>query len=129
MQEALREQLQPMRDIQQLLDDVPQPDTIRSSLEELDQGLGRVRLEVDGMNAFKLHDTYGFPIDLTQIMAEEKKLRVDIGEYERLMAEARERARGAGKLAHRLPPQRPDRAKHWHCQTIEGQHFRSRPGG
>ncbi len=53
--------------------------------------------EVRGEDAFKLHDTYGFPIDLTEVMAQEKGLRVDIGEYERLMEEARERARAGGK--------------------------------
>ena len=52
--------------------------------------------EIRGEDAFKLHDTYGFPIDLTEIMAEEKGLKVDIGEYTRLMDEARERARSAG---------------------------------
>ncbi len=47
--------------------------------------------------AFKLHDTYGFPIDLTQIMAEERGLTVDVEGFERLMEEARERSRaGAG---------------------------------
>jgi alanyl-tRNA synthetase len=51
--------------------------------------------EIRGEDAFKLHDTYGFPIDLTQIMASEKGLTVDIGEYERLMEEAKDRARGA----------------------------------
>ncbi|MGD8454476.1 MAG: alanine--tRNA ligase [Phycisphaerae bacterium] len=53
---------------------------------------------IPGEDAFKLHDTYGFPIDLTEIMAREKGLRVDIGEYERLMEEARERARAWGKF-------------------------------
>jgi alanyl-tRNA synthetase len=53
--------------------------------------------EIRGQDAFKLHDTYGFPIDLTQIMADERGLRVDIAEYERLMDEARERARQGGK--------------------------------
>ncbi len=53
--------------------------------------------EIRGEDAFKLHDTFGFPIDLTQIMAAERGLRVDIGEYERLMEAARERSRGAGK--------------------------------
>jgi alanyl-tRNA synthetase len=53
--------------------------------------------EVQGAAAFKLHDTYGFPIDLTQIMASERGLRVDVGEYERLMEEARERARTGGR--------------------------------
>ncbi len=48
---------------------------------------------VSGDDAFKLHDTYGFPIDLTELMAEEQGLTVDIGEYERLMEAAREKAR------------------------------------
>ncbi len=52
-----------------------------------------------GADAFRLHDTFGFPIDLTEVMAAERDLRVDIGEYERLMEEARERARAAGKAA------------------------------
>jgi alanyl-tRNA synthetase len=47
-------------------------------------------------DAFKLHDTYGFPIDLTEIMAEERGLSVDIDGYHRLMEVARERARAAG---------------------------------
>ncbi|MFO0838971.1 MAG: alanine--tRNA ligase-related protein [Phycisphaerae bacterium] len=50
---------------------------------------------ISGADAFKLHDTFGFPIDLTEIMAAERGLRVDIGEYERLMDEAREKARAA----------------------------------
>ena len=53
--------------------------------------------EIRGADAFKLHDTFGFPIDLTQIMATERGLRVDVGEYERLMEEAREKARAGGK--------------------------------
>ncbi|QOJ15666.1 MAG: alanine--tRNA ligase [Planctomycetia bacterium] len=55
--------------------------------------------ELRGADAFRLHDTFGFPIDLTQIMAAEHGLRVDIGEYERLMEQARERARGGGRSA------------------------------
>jgi len=48
---------------------------------------------ISGEAAFKLHDTYGFPIDLTELMAEERGLTINIGEYERLMEEARVRAR------------------------------------
>ncbi|MBX3375637.1 MAG: alanine--tRNA ligase [Phycisphaeraceae bacterium] len=48
-------------------------------------------------DAFKLYDTYGFPIDLTQQMAEERGLKVDIAGYERLMEEAKDRSRAAGK--------------------------------
>jgi len=46
--------------------------------------------------AFKLHDTYGFPIDLTQIMAEERGLTVDVEGFHQLMEEARERSRAGG---------------------------------
>ncbi len=55
-------------------------------------GAGRISAE----DAFKLHDTYGFPIDLTQIMAEERGLTVDVAGFERLMEEARERSRAGG---------------------------------
>ncbi len=51
--------------------------------------------------AFKLHDTYGFPIDLTRIMAEERGMTVDIAGYEKLMEQARELARAGGKSGSR----------------------------
>jgi alanyl-tRNA synthetase len=47
--------------------------------------------------AFQLHDTFGFPIDLTRIMAEELGMSVDLAGYEKLMEEARELARAGGK--------------------------------
>ena len=52
---------------------------------------------IRGQDAFRLHDTYGFPIDLTQVMAQEQGLTVDIAEYERLMEAARQRARSCAK--------------------------------
>ncbi len=48
-------------------------------------------------DAFKLHDTYGFPIDLTRIMAEERGMTVDEVGFTKLMNEARQRSRGAGR--------------------------------
>ena len=51
---------------------------------------------IDGATAFKLHDTYGFPIGLTQLMAEERGLAVDIEGFEREMEKARERSRSGG---------------------------------
>jgi alanine--tRNA ligase len=53
---------------------------------------------ISGEDAFKLHDTYGFPVDLTELMAAERGLTVNIGEYERLMEQARERARGSKQI-------------------------------
>ena len=49
---------------------------------------------VTDRDAFTLYDTYGFPLDLTQLMAEERGLSVDVEGFERLMAVARQRSRG-----------------------------------
>ena len=57
----------------------------------------RSRSDRLGEDAFKLHDTYGFPIDLTRIMAEERGMTVDVAGYEKLMEQARELARSGGK--------------------------------
>ncbi len=51
---------------------------------------------VSADDAFRLHDTWGFPIDLTQVMAEEAGLTVDVAGYEALMEAAREKSRAAG---------------------------------
>ena len=48
---------------------------------------------ISGVQAFQLHDTYGFPIDLTLEMAAEQGLSVDEDGFRRLMAEQRDRAR------------------------------------
>ncbi|CAN5676834.1 alanine--tRNA ligase [soil metagenome] len=49
-------------------------------------------------DAFKLYDTFGFPIDLTALMAEERGLRVDMAGFERLMEAAKAKARAASKF-------------------------------
>ena len=56
-----------------------------------DAAKGRQRISAE--DAFKLHDTYGFPIDLTELMARERGLTVDSVGFVKLMEEARERSR------------------------------------
>jgi len=52
---------------------------------------------VTGMFAFQLYDTYGFPLDLTELMAREGGLAVDVAGFDRLMQEQKARARSAQK--------------------------------
>ena len=52
---------------------------------------------VSGDFAFKLYDTFGFPIDLTQLMARERGFSVDSDRFEQLMDEQRQRAKAARK--------------------------------
>ncbi|MFM1832463.1 MAG: Alanine--tRNA ligase [Planctomycetota bacterium] len=63
---------------------------------------------ITAQDAFTLHDTYGFPIDLTQVMAEERGMQVDVAGYEALMEEARERSRGGGSEADPVVTMPPD---------------------
>jgi alanyl-tRNA synthetase len=50
---------------------------------------------ITGDDAFQLYDTYGFPLDLTQLMAAERGLKVDTAKFSELMEQQRERARAA----------------------------------
>jgi alanyl-tRNA synthetase len=54
--------------------------------------------EIPGEVVFTLHDTYGFPTDLTNDIARERGLSLDIEGYERCMSEQRARARAAGNF-------------------------------
>jgi len=54
---------------------------------------------LSGEDAFKLYDTYGFPVDLTKDILEEKGVSVDEERFNELMTEQRERARAARKKA------------------------------
>jgi len=52
---------------------------------------------VNGEDAFQLYDTYGFPLDLTELMAQERSLKVDTAKFDELMEAQRQRARAAQK--------------------------------
>jgi alanyl-tRNA synthetase len=71
-------------------------DVIRRALEAAKQ-LQSVGKIFSGAKAFELYDTFGFPLDLTELMAREKGLTVDKDGFEKLMEEQRARARAAQK--------------------------------
>ncbi|KAG4973671.1 hypothetical protein AAZX31_11G100400 [Glycine max] len=84
---------------------------IRNIIEEEEESFGRTLIKgiekfeaavrqvqgniLSGEEAFVLWDTYGFPLDLTQLMAEEKGLVVDVKGFDSAMEAARERSRSA----------------------------------
>ncbi|MGM0588524.1 MAG: alanine--tRNA ligase [Bacteroidota bacterium] len=76
----------------------------KSFLRTLGQGIELFNEMVEGKDilsgedAFKLHDTYGFPIDLTELMARERGVEVDTEGFQKHMQEQKERARAAGSF-------------------------------
>lgn len=74
--------------------------TLHQGMGILDEALRRARdagTELPAEVAFELHDTYGFPFDLTREIAAERDMSVDEESFERLMEEQRARARAAQK--------------------------------
>jgi len=53
---------------------------------------------ISGEDAFKLYDTFGFPLDLTQLLAKERNLKVDVDDFDILMSEQKEKARDKNKF-------------------------------
>ncbi|MFQ5906551.1 MAG: alanine--tRNA ligase, partial [bacterium] len=72
---------------------------------------------ISGDDAFRLYDTYGFPIDMTVEMAGEKGLEVDAQEFEEKMAAQRERARAASRFRP------PDAGEEWEVLEEEVGEF------
>ena len=67
-------------------------EVLESAISGLDSKL------IPGEVVFKLHDTYGFPTDLTNDIARERNLELDLPGYEKLMAEQKNRARAANQF-------------------------------
>ncbi|MEO3691319.1 alanine--tRNA ligase [Roseateles paludis] len=70
--------------------------TIATGMEILEGALAQGN--VDGDTAFKLHDTYGFPVDLTADVCRERGVSVDDARFHVLLEEQKNRARAAGKF-------------------------------
>src|SRR4051794_32695963 len=69
-------------------------------MEILDSTISRLGADktIDGGTVFKLHDTFGFPPDLTADIARERGLKVDMAGYERAMEKQRENSQAASKF-------------------------------
>ena len=73
--------------------------TLERGLGILDGALNELKGDVlDGETAFKLYDTYGFPVDLTADVCREREITVDEAGFEVAMAEQRSRAQAAGQF-------------------------------
>ncbi|EOH4205546.1 alanine--tRNA ligase [Campylobacter coli] len=71
--------------------------TIENGIEIFNKELKNTKEVFSGEVAFKLYDTYGFPLDLTQDMLREKNLVVDEAKFEELMNEQKNRAKASWK--------------------------------
>ena len=79
-------------------------ETLEKGLKILDEEIAQTKNKIfSGASAFKLYDTYGFPLDLTQDILKEKNLEVDVAAFNAEMEAQRERARkswaGSGEVA------------------------------
>ena len=72
--------------------------TIANGMEILDGALAGGAKVVDGETAFRLHDTFGFPLDLTADVCRERGVTVDAQGFETAMQKQRDQARAAGKF-------------------------------
>jgi alanyl-tRNA synthetase len=72
-------------------------ETLKTGLEIIEDVLSK-NGKISGEDAFRLYDTYGFPIELTREIAREREISIDIEGFEREMEKQRERARAAHKF-------------------------------
>jgi len=73
-------------------------ETIENGMAILETELAATKDIFNGETAFKLHDTYGFPLDLTADICRERNVTVDTAAFDAAMARQKEQARSAGKF-------------------------------
>lgn len=76
-------------------------ETLEHGMRLFDEVAAKSGKTIPGADAFRLYDTYGFPVDLTADIARERGLEVDMAGFEQAMNEQRERARAAGRFEAR----------------------------
>ena len=106
--EQMGHQFPELQKQQQLIENIIREEE-QSFLKTLSNGIGRfddylernasaAKHEIDGAFAFELFDTYGFPIDLTQLMATEKGWTVDMEGFQKGLSEQKDRSRAAAAV-------------------------------
>ena len=70
------------------------------SLSSICNNIYGERLQIPGIHVFKLYDTFGFPLDLTELMARERGFTIDREGFDRLLQEQKQRSRDARKAHH-----------------------------
>jgi alanyl-tRNA synthetase len=76
-------------------------ETLEHGMKLFDEIAARSGKSIPGVDAFRLYDTYGFPVDLTADIARERGLNVDMDGFEKAMNAQRERARAASQFETR----------------------------
>ncbi|MBI5778403.1 MAG: alanine--tRNA ligase [Planctomycetes bacterium] len=81
-------------------------ETVESGIKLLDEITAKLKSAgsktFPGAEAFKLYDTYGFPVDLTESILHEKGIKLDITGYEKALAEQKELSRSGSKIASEI---------------------------
>jgi alanyl-tRNA synthetase len=101
-------------------------ETIEGGLRRLDELFATGIAMIPGDEAFRLYDTYGFPIDLTQLIAAERGIGVDLAGFETALAEQRDRsraARGGAKVSRSTGPAIRSRKTKWNVLRRGKQKF------
>ncbi|MCE7949963.1 MAG: alanine--tRNA ligase [Xanthomonadales bacterium PRO7] len=76
-------------------------ETLENGMKVFDEIAAKSKHAIPGTDAFRLYDTYGFPVDLTADIARERGLTVDMAGFEKAMNAQRERARAASQFETR----------------------------
>ena len=73
-------------------------ETLEHGMRVFEEFASRAAKVIPGVDAFRLYDTYGFPVDLTADIARERGMEVDMAGFEQAMGEQRDRARAASRF-------------------------------
>jgi alanyl-tRNA synthetase len=103
-------------------------ETIAGGLERLEELFATGVKVIPGDEAFRLYDTFGFPVDLTELIAGERGVRVDTTGFERALEEQRSRSRAARGGRQQVaggsgPAVRAGRKPKWHIVRRGRQKF------